>query len=181
MTMNLNLLPSEAKFQAARIKAKAKINKVMLLVSVVWVFGLIIVFILWFLTKITLAADEKKYKQAAVDFQGISDTVLNSEQLKYRAKLAVEILNSRFEYGKAFKTITDLFPPEISLENYELKSEKIFDVSGVIKDWRGVEQLEKIIRDINGGLLENFTSTKLNSLSFDSAKGWLFSMEVNIK
>jgi len=181
MSMDLNLLPSEAKFQAARIKIKAKVNKVMLLTSVIWVFGLLVVFFLWFLTKLTLAADEKKYKQAATDFQGISDTVKNSEQLKYRAKLVGEILNSRFEYGKAFQTITSLFPPEIILEDYELKSKNVFDVSGVTKDWQGVDRLEETIRDINDGSSESFDSAKLNSLSYGSVKGWVFSMEVTIK
>lgn len=181
MSMDLNLLPSEAKFQAARLKLKAKVNRVMLLVSVIWVLGLVVVFFLWFLTKLTLAADEKKYKQAASDFQGISDTVRNSEQLKYRAKIVGEILNLRFEYGKAFQTIVGLFPPEVSLENYELKSKNVFDVSGVAKDWTGVDQLEETVRRINDGMSDSFKSAKLNSLSYDLVKGWIFSMEVTIK
>jgi len=181
MTMDLNLLPSQAKFQAARMKVKAKVNQIMVVVVGVWVLGLVVVFSLWFWTKIGLAADEKKYKKAAVDFQGISDTVLNSEQLKYRAKLVGEILNKRFEYGKAFQTIKTLFPAIISLEDYELKSQKVFNVSGVIADWRGVDQLEKTIRDINSGLSESFKSTKLSSLSYDVVKGWDFDMEVELK
>ena len=181
MTMDLNLLPSQAKFQAARMKIKAKINKVMVGVLGVWVLGLVVVFSLWFLTKMTLATDEKKYKKAAVDFQGVSDTVLNSEQLKYRAKLVGEILNKRFEYGKAFQTVKTLFPAGISLEDYKLKSQKVFSVSGVIADWRGVDQLEKTMRDVNSGLSESFSSTKLNSLSYDVVEGWNFDMEVEIK
>ena len=181
MTMDLNLLPSQAKFQAARMKIKAKINKVMVGVLGVWVLGLVVVFSLWFLTKMTLATDEKKYKKAAVDFQGVSDTVLNSEQLKYRAKLVGEILNKRFEYGKAFQTVKTLFPAGISLEDYKLKSQKVFSVSGVIADWRGVDQLEKTMRDVNSGLSESFLSTKLNSLSYDVVKGWDFDMEVELK
>lgn len=181
MSMDLNLLPSEAKFQAARLKLKARVNMVMLVVSIIWVLGLVVVFFLWFLTKLTLASDEKKYKKAAADFQGISDTVRNSEQLKYRAKIVGKILNLRFEYGKAFQTIVGLFPPEISLEDYELKSKNVFDVDGVAKDWMGVDQLENTLRNINDGLSESFDSAKLNSLSYNPTKGWIFSMEVIIK
>ncbi|MFA5828205.1 MAG: hypothetical protein WC841_02505 [Candidatus Shapirobacteria bacterium] len=181
MSADLNLLPSQAKFQAARIKVKSQVSRVMILISVLWVLGLVVVFLFWFLAKMALVADEKKYKKAVTDFQGISDAVLNSEQLKYRAKIVGEILNKRFEYGKAFQTVTTLFPSVINLDKYELKSQKIFSVSGVVPDWKEVDTLEEIVRDVNDGLSEGFMSAKLNSLVYSTEKGWTFDMEVKIK
>ncbi len=60
---NLNLLPSRAKFQAAKMKLQATLRHYMAIAIVLWVAVIILVGALFFGSGLVLSLQNKKYNQ----------------------------------------------------------------------------------------------------------------------
>lgn len=177
MKEGLNLLPSVAKFQAAKINLKKKIGLGMGIFLGFWVLFIIVVFV-WLGIDSFLLNKAKKENVFALDkYKTLVTNVVISKKNKYQAKLVGKVLNERFEYGASIEKISNIFSENIILENFEIKAKKQFILKYSLSDGSNMNEVEEKIRDINDGLISDFKSAKLNSISVKN-NGWDFEMEV---
>lgn len=180
MKEGLNLLPSVAKFQAARINLKKKIGKVMAIFLAVWVLSIITIFTLWGIKGLLLKTAKKNNVFVLDKYKSLVTNVVLSKKNKYQAKLVSTVLSQRFEYGESIKKITTIFSENINLENFEIKNKKQFVLKYSVANGIDVKEVEEKIRDINDGFLPDFKSAKLNSIGVKD-NVWSLEMEVELK
>ncbi len=179
MNEGLNLLPSVAKFQAAKIKLKKKINIISSGFLVFWVLSVIIIFgWLWF-NNFLLKRAEKKNTVALNTYKSLATNVVLSKRNKYQAKLVGQVLSERFEYGSLIQKINTFFEKNVFIEDFNIKNKKIFVLKGSVVNGVNVSEIEEKIKDVNNGLYPDFKSAKLNSIGVNSL-GWTFEMEVEL-
>lgn len=178
--MNLNLLPSQAKFQAARIKLKARIKVFLIGISGLWFVLILVVVGMWIAANAKVSSSTKKYNEAAKQYVALSSNVTLSERLKYQAKLVGKILNERFEYSTPLKKVSSLFSEKIIVEKFEIRDQNSFVLSGMFSGNKNMDEIEKKTQDINAGLVEGFTSAKVTALT-TIAGLWKFEVEVTTK
>lgn len=179
MKEGLNLLPSVAKFQAAKIKLKKKINLTMIVFLSAWVFLMVVVFG-WLWTNQLLLTNAKKTNTSALNrYKSLVSNAVLSQKNKYQAKLVSEVLNERFEYGTSIQKITTLFSNSVVLKNFEINGKKQFILDGYLPNGVSMNEVEEKVNNINSGLIPDFKSAKLNSISIDG-DGWSFEMEVDL-
>lgn len=179
-TMNLNLLPSRAKFQVAKIKLKHKVLMAMVGVAVVWTIITTIVLGLNLYTKIMVNNVSDRYNKVLGNYKSMADDIVVNQSLKYNAKMVGGVLHDRFEYGKSFELIQNLFPEGIVLKDYNLKSNGAFAISGTTQTKENIDLLENRIIEINGGSSDRLLSANLKSLALRGTD-WSFTMEVTLK
>lgn len=179
MNEGLNLLPSVAKFQAAKIKLKKRINLAMSVFLGFWVLSAVIIFgMLWF-NNYSLKKAESQNEVALNKYKSLVTSVVLSKKNKYQAKLVGQILNERFEYGSLIQKINSLFSENISIEDFNIKEKKSFVLKGDINNGANISEVEKKIKDINLGYYTDFKSAKLNSIEI-SGNVWTFELEVEL-
>jgi hypothetical protein len=178
--LNLNLLPSQAKFQAAKIRLEKKVRLAMVIMVSVWVLivGVTMLFNIIFKVRVNLV--QAQFDKARNDYMSMSDNIVTSQRLKYKAKLVGGVLKDRFEYGEAFGLIKDLFPAGIIMNNFELKNRGTFNIKGETSGKTNVDALEVMISDINSGRNDNFSMAKLSQIDLKD-NIWSFSMEVTMR
>jgi len=179
MNEGLNLLPSVAKFQAAKIKLKKRISLVMSVFLGFWVLSAVIIFgLLWF-NNYSLKKAESQNGVALNKYKSLVTSVVLSKKNKYQAKLVGQILNERFEYGSLIQKINSLFSENVSIEDFNIKEKKSFVLKGDINNGVNISEVEKKIKDINLGYYADFKSAKLNSIEINGNK-WTFELEVEL-
>ena len=181
MSMNLNLLPSQAKFQAAKIKLKSRVKLFVWIFSGVWAASVLIVFILLMLKNYNLGIAEKKLKTEQDQYKALSGDAVLSYQLKYQAKLVGKVLTDRFEYGKSIEKINSIFSSNVNLDKYKIINLKQFLLDGSTKEGRNIDEVEKTVKAINHGEMEDLESAKLNTVLVNNDNSWNFVMEVKLK
>jgi len=87
MSLDLNLLPSQAKFQAKKIRLQKKINTFVWIFGGVWLGVVVVILVIWLVLKMGLESDKKKYGLVLNQYKLLADNAVVSERLKYRAKL----------------------------------------------------------------------------------------------
>jgi hypothetical protein len=179
MKEGLNLLPSVAKFQAAKIKLKKRINFVMSIFFWCWVLSIIIIFSWFWFCNYSLKRTENKNAIALNRYKSLATNVVLSKRNKYQAKLVGQVLKERFEYGSSIEKITNLFSEDITLENFEIKDKKQFLLNGSMNNGKNMSEVEEKVRDINLGLYPDFRLAKLNTVSI-GFENWTFEMEVDL-
>jgi Tfp pilus assembly protein PilN len=178
--MDLNLLPSRAKFQAVKIKLQNKVRLVMIIMVAVWAVAVAGVLIMTMVIKLRITTVNSQYKKAQADYLAMSENIITSQRLKYKAKIVGELLDKRFEYGKAFEAVNSLFPPGIQMTDFELENQKGFKLSGMTMGKENMDSIEKMVTKINQGENEKFAAAKLTALSYLNGS-FTFSMEVTLK
>ena len=178
--LNLNLLPSQAKFQAAKIKLTKQVRLVMIGIASAWVVAVLVVFSLNLIVNLQLDRQNKSFKSASDAYVALKDNIIISQRLKYKAKLVGGVLSSRFEYGKAFEIIKGLFPEGITMTNFELKDRGGFAITAKTFGHDNINKVEQMMADINSGKNQNFSSARLTLLNY-SQDNWNFMMEVALK
>lgn len=178
--MDLNLLPSEAKFQAAKIKLKKKINTFMWLFSGFWLVLIMIIFIIWFWGKTSLNSNEKTYQKTLKNYQSMVGNVVISQQIKFQAKLVGKLLGDRFEYGSAVKKVMQLFSTDVIINDFEIQEGRRFTIKGTVLG-ENLDEVENKSDDINNGKVENFSSARVTSLVIYPDGSCKFEMEVGLK
>jgi hypothetical protein len=178
--MDLNLLPSEAKFQAAKIKLKKRINTFMWLFSGFWLILVMVIFIVWFWRKANLNSNEKTYQKTLKNYQSMVGNVVISQQIKFQAKLVGKLLSDRFEYGSAVKKVMQLFSTDVTINDFEIQEGRRFTIKGTVLG-ENLDEVEKKSGEINGGKVENFSSARVTSLVISPDGICKFSMEVGLK
>lgn len=178
--MNLNLIPSKAKFQAAKINLQKNIRLVLFGVLVVWILVAGIVLALTNVVKFKIATATAENKKVTQNYASMEDNIMTSQKLKYKAKMVGGILNTRFEYGQAFEIIVSLFPPTVNLKSYTLNDGGVFEVKGSVSGKADVDLLEKTVVAINVGENPRLKKAKITSITL---KGDVFdfTMEVQLK
>jgi hypothetical protein len=131
--MNLNLLPSQAKFQAERMRMEKLAKKILIIVAIVWVVAAVLIFAFWGGSGFVLGKEKDKYKKAVSSYLSLSDEVITSQLIKYRAKVLGKVLSDRFEYSTAFKKVSGLFGDQIKIAGFELRETSMFDVKNSCK------------------------------------------------
>lgn len=178
MKQDLNLLPSVAKFQAAKIRLKKRIFLFMSIFLGIWVFLMVFIFI-WSGINSLLLTKAKKDNTTALDkYKSLVTDVVLSKNNKYQAKIVGKVLNDRFEYGASIEKIMNVFSGDIKLEDFKIKGKKQFILNGSTAG-SNLITVEEMIRDINLGLDSDFKSVTLNNVSIGSNL-WKFEMEVNL-
>jgi len=178
--MNLNLLPSSAKFQASKIRLQKKVSLVAVFLLSGWVLAIVLAFVLNLITKNQVEAADERYKKANANYMNMTDNIATSQDLKHKAKLVAGVLDKRFEYGKSFEIVKNLFGGGITLDRYGLEDMGLFKLEGTAVGKESVDQLERTIEEINAGEREGLKKARLNGLSLTKG-GWKFSMEVTLK
>ena len=177
--MDLSLLPSQARFRMDKLNWIKRNRLIIGVMSGIWMTGLAAVILLNLVSLWQYNLAAKKLAAATKDLAGMADGVVNSQRLKYNAKLVGAVLDQRFEYGKAFKTIATMFPDGVTLDKFELQDKGAFSIAGRAEG-ENINKVEKIINDINQGGDERFSKINLKSLSVKDVI-WSFSAEVKLK
>jgi hypothetical protein len=177
---NLNLLPSQAKFQAARMKLEKTLRYYMSMVGVVWLAVVILVMVLYFGSAYIFNLQTKKYNQSLNSLESLSSDIVVGQLLKYRAKVLGEVLNNRFEYSTAFEKINSLFGPGVTVTNFELKKINQFSVTVQAVDENSVNSVEDKVEDINLAKVDGVSKAIIDGAS-ESGNIWLIQLEVYLK
>lgn len=174
---DLNLLPSEAKFQAERMHLKKVIGNVMWVMGGLWLIVVIIVLGLNLMAQLKLNQLNKKYQKSADQYKSLSENILINQQVKYQAKVVAMVLQQRFEYGSSMEKIKNIFSDKVIIDSFDLTEAKTYKIEASVPEAINMDEVEMRIDDINQGRLDDFKSAKLESLEIKT-NGWKFVMEV---
>lgn len=179
MREELNLLPSVAKFQAAKIKLKKQINLVMIVSLGLWIFFGAAVFGWWGFGSYSFNKAKSENDKALNQYKLLVDNVVLLKKNKYQVSLVSKVLAERFEYGTSIDKVSQLFLENINVGNFQIKDRKKIIIKGSLIKGSDLVEVEEKVRDIDAGLISGFKSAKLNSISVESGI-WSFEMEVDI-
>jgi len=180
-SLNLNLLPSQAKFEATRMKLQGVLKRYMSLAVLLWIVVVIIVVVLYFGSDFILKLQKKKYDQSLNNFKGLSQEIVTNQLLKYRSKVLGEVLKNRFEYSSAFEKINSIFAQKAKVSNFKLNDNKMFLVEVTAADKEAVNFVEDKVTDINNGKEEGVEKAEIKSADYQLGSNWTIEMEVYIK
>jgi Tfp pilus assembly protein PilN len=178
--MDLNLLPSIAKFQAKRIGLKNKLNKIMMVMAGLWLIVVAVIFGWWFLTALETKKQTEKAGIIKQELANMAQELVINQDLKSKAKLVGEVLAARFEYGEAFRAIENLFPEGIEMDKFELVDKKSIDVEGSISQNKMLDVLEEMVEEINKGENKDFSKISLESINYNLGV-WKFKVKLELK
>jgi len=178
---DLNLLPSEAKFQAERIHIKAIVNNFLWIFGGIWLLLLLIIFVVNFILQLFLNKLNNDYQKNLTQYQTLIGSMATNQKVKYQAKIVGKVLTNRFKYGESMEMVKGLFSENVIIKNLEIQEPKKFMIYGSLKDGKDLSEVESKVVDINKDLVEGFKSAKIMDVSVDAIKGWLFNMEVILK
>lgn len=180
MSGGINLLPSQAKFQAKQIALKSKISSFLWVFVGGWVLLMIIVLSVFFGSKLIVNQVNKKYQSVFNQYKTLLNSMVINQQVKYQAKVVGQVLAQRFEYGSSIETVKSLFSESIKLEDIQIEARKQFILKGVVNDGKLISEVEQRIVSINNGELEDFSHAALKDIQVKSGV-WTFEMEVKLK
>lgn len=175
---DLNLLPSEAKFQAERMHLKKLINNFLWLLGGGWLILVIILLGLNLLGQLNLNQLQKKYKKSVEQYKNLAQDVIVNQKVKNQAKIVATVLKNRFEYGSSMEKIKNIFSDKVIVDSFDLDDVKVYKLEASVPEEKDFDEVEIKIEDINQGRVDGFKSAKLLDLKLDNTKGWNFVMEV---
>jgi hypothetical protein len=178
--MNLNLIPSKAKFQAAKINLQKNVRTILFGILTLWLFSAALVLGLTNIVKMKIASATIEQKRVIENYASMEDNIMTSQKLKYKAKMVGGILNSRFEYGQSFELVASLFPPTVNLKNYNLNDGGVFEIKGAVEGKNDVDILENTVELVNQGENDKLKKAKLTTISLKD-NIFDFTMEVQLK
>jgi len=180
-SLNINLLPSQAKFQADQIKLKKMIRRYesyalsLLLVIIIVTAGLFLG------SGFVLRAEQKKYQKSVTNFESMSEEIVLNQLLKYRAKVLGQVLKDRFEYAAAFEKVTSLFSEKAEIKTFKLdEKDKVFEMVLGIQSKEGVDYIENRVVEINEGKVEGVKGAIIKRANYSFKDGWSIDLNVGI-
>ncbi len=176
----LNLLPNVAKFQASKMKMKSLVNKVSIYIGVAWVVILLVVFGFWAIEQNRINVEQRRFDRAKEEFESLKEEIVLTQQLKFRAKLVGEILDSRFEYHQVFKIIQSMFSEKVAIEKTQIEDGNFISVSGSTEGLNSFDEVQKKIDMINNKEVAGLAAARLKDLTL-ADNSWRFSMEVDLE
>ena len=177
---NLNLLPSQAKFQADRMKLQKKLRQYLLVAVVIWVSVGILTLALNLVFNFRLKHEEKKYNQIITTLKSMDQEIALSQLIKYRIKVLGEVLKERFEYSTAFETINGLFSEKASLGKFNMDANKAFEIEVLANDRETLDYIENRVRRINEGEVPEVSKITMKE-AVVAGNSWTVNMEVVLK
>lgn len=181
-SFNLNLLPSQAKFQATRMKLQKTFRFYMGIAAGLWVLTILITVIFHVITGVSLDSENKKYQQAFNGFKGMSDEIVMSQLIKYRIKVLGEVLKDRFEYSTAFEKVISVFSDKVTMTKFDIDLEKKFHIAVKAVGKEAVNFVEDKVVEVNTGKVEGVKNIIINSAKYSGENGeWLIEMEVILR
>jgi hypothetical protein len=178
---NLNLLPNQAKFQAARMNLQRILRRYMSFAVFLWLAVVVLTIVLYFGSKLVLSSQNKKYNQVSADFQGKSEEVMINQLLKYRTKTLGQVLKDRYEYSAAFEKINSIFSEKVKISKLELNKDRDFMVKVTAMDKESVDFVEKKVFEANKGEIDGVKNMLINNASYTIGGIWSINMEVTLK
>lgn len=178
--MSVNLIPSEAKFQAQRIKFGKKMVKIAKILVAVWLSVVVIIFGIWIVLRQIQQAEKNKLTKAETAYEQLSNKLITNQKLRYKIKLVSQIVESRFEYARAFQTVNDYLPPEANISKLELNKDGNFAVDLELRGAKLMEEMEARIEATNRGAVEGIESVLIKSIGVNNGN-WKLGLEVAIK
>ncbi len=177
---DLNLLPSEAKFQAEKIRLKKVLNNVMWVLGGGWLVLVIILLTVNLLSQLNLNQLNKKLQQSAQQYKNLAGEMLINQTIKQQAKVVAVVLQQRFEYGSSMEKVKSIFSDKIIIEDLELGEAKKYKIQASVTDPANFDEVEIKIEDINKGKLEGVKFAELKNIEINRVKGWDFALEVTL-
>lgn len=177
---DLNLLPSQAKFQAEKIHIKGVINNFLWVFSGLWVLLLIGVFLFEFILNLSIKKINNDYQKVLGQYQSLMENIALTQKIKYQAKIVGKVLLDRFEYGESMKLVNNLFPEGVVVSSSEIVESKKFQVRGKVDEGENLVKMEQLVDDINAGLVDGVKQSEIKDVSID-INGWDFTLEVDLK
>jgi len=178
---NLNLLPSQAKFQAARMKLQGILRQYMSLALVIWVAVIIVVVVLYLGSNFILNLQNKKYQQSLSSLKGMSEEVVTNQLMKFRTKVLGQVLKDRFEYSVAFEKINSIFTEKAKVAKFELNKNKEFIIEVRAPDKEALNYVEDKVAEANKGLVDGVKTITIDSANYTLGNNWSINMEVALK
>ena len=178
---DLNLLPSQAKFQAEKIRIKGMINNFLWVFTGLWILLLISVFLFEFILNLSLKKSQSDYQKVLSQYQSLVGNMALNQKVKYQAKVVAKVLFDRFEYGESMKLVKELFSTDMEIENLEIVEPKKFQVDGKVLEGENLVKLEELVDNINAGAVDGVAKAEITDISVDPKKGWKFTLEVSLK
>jgi hypothetical protein len=180
-SLNLNLLPSQAKFQATRMKLQKRFRRYMVIATGLWVLTILVTAIMYIITGISLNSENNKYQQSFNGFKGMSDEIVMSQLIKYRIKVLGEVLKDRFEYSTAFERVMSIFSEKATMSKFEIDLNKNFKIVVKAVGREAVDFVEDRVVEANKGNVEGVKGISMNSVKYNNNGEWLINMEVQLK
>lgn len=178
---DLNLLPSQAKFQAERMHLKMVINNFLWVFGGLWVLLLVGIFLFKFVLNLNLSSLDKNYKKVLGQYESLMENMSLNQKIKYQAKIVAKVLSDRFEYGNSMELVSGLFSEGIIIENLEVVESKKFQIEGRAVSGENMDEVEDRVTEINSGLVDGVVLAEIKDVVVDSVKGWRFVVEVKLK
>jgi hypothetical protein len=177
---DLNLLPSQAKFQAERMHLKVLLTNFLWIFGGFWLLLVIGVFLFNFILNLSLKKLDTDYKKVSAQYQSLSENMVLNQKIKYQAKVVAKVLSDRFEYGESMKIVSELFSDKVIINNLDISDRSKFEISGSVIDGEYMDEVEALVAEINSGQVIGVKSAEIKSVSVDTVKGWTFTMEVGL-
>jgi hypothetical protein len=178
--VSVNLIPSEAKFQAQRIRFGKKMVKISQVLGAVWLSLVVVIFGIWIVLRQLYQVEKNKLGVAEKAYEQMSNKLITNQKLRYKIKLVSQIIDGRFEYARAFNTVNEYLPPEANVTKLELKKDGKFAIELQIMGARAMEEMEAKIKATNEGMVEAIESVVLKSIAVNNGT-WSLALEVGIK
>lgn len=179
-SLNLNLLPSQAKFQAQKIRwLKMSKGYVVIFVSL-WLVVVVGVYGLNWVVGRMVKTETGQVEALELEVKVLSQRALTEWQLKNMAGMVARVINSRFEYGQTFERVSNFISNSLGSGEMELREGKLFSINGKGVDSRVIDELEKKVIEINQGRVEGFSRATLTSLKLTNGE-WSYSLELSLK
>ncbi|HNY04789.1 MAG TPA: hypothetical protein PKI92_03480 [Candidatus Woesebacteria bacterium] len=180
-SLNINLLPSQAKFQADKIRLKKTIRRYEMRFLGVWLVFLIGAFILFLGSGIILSGSQKKYQQAVNVFESNTEEIVLNQLLKYQAKALGQVLNERFEYAASFEKVASIFSDKAKVSDFEINDQdKSFTMTVTTADKEGIDYVEDRVDEVNEGKVEGVKKIIITGVSYQVRGEWSINLEVMI-
>ncbi len=176
----LNLLPSQAKFQAKKIHWQGVTRKYLKVLIGAWLSAVVVIMAVAIGLNWQLGVKKKELKKLDSEVKSLNDRALTSWRVKYMAGMVAKAIGSRFEYGKAFDAVNGAFSSEMGIDKLEMRDNNIFLIAGKTNDWKVISALEKRVKEINQGKREGLSRAKVLSLNV-TAGVWSYNLEAGIK
>lgn len=178
--LNLNLLPSRAKFQVKKIRLSKLVKKYMIVFLSVWVMVAAGVLLFGFGVNLLASREKTRLNSVEAEVKSLSQRALTGWKLKYTAGMVVKALSSRFEYGKTFDLINNLISGDIGVRDMELRDNRTFYVRGETQQRGTIDLLEEKINTVNRGEVDGLDRAELTSLQYSRGR-WSYSLEIGLK
>jgi type II secretory pathway component PulF len=177
----LNLLPSQAKFQAQRMHIKALVATFLWIFGGFWVIFLVVVLGIFLIFQVILNQLTKNYQKNESQYANLLGSIVINQKVNYQAKIVAKVLSDRFEYGKSMEIVKNMFSNGVVVDSMDIVDIKLFSVTGHLVDGQEMNAVEDKISQINNGEIDQFVSAKLTDVKVSIDNSWTFKVEVKLK